>query len=123
MSFPEPKNLRLMGVRDPGTSQERVAVKVLKACDIGKYAIILAAGSDERFFPSTTCCWFPDLEADAGDFISLRTLGTRSRSVVNRTGTKTHIISWGLDAPVWGEGSFPVLIYVAAIQLPTGNRA
>lgn len=53
-------------------------------------------------------------DADAGDWVSLRTGKGKNRSFVNDDGKTVHRFYWGLDHPVWNDdGDAAVLIEIA----------
>lgn len=118
MTFADPKNLHVLRVREAATPRERVLVRVLRPCDLGKYAIVPCRVDDEGFLPlNRLVFWFPDATMAEGDLVVLHSKQGVQVSKGNADGRQTHHFYWGLKAPIWSEGRGPALIYIAAVQV------
>lgn len=117
MIFPESKRLRLLRVREAGADRERVLIRVLRPCNVGRYAIIGCRFDGDGYYPTNRhTYWFPDADVDAGDLIVLRTSSGVDGASTNVEGHATHRFHWGLPKAVWSLEQIPCLVYIGTAQ-------
>lgn len=118
MIFPEPKNLSVLRVREAATSKERVLIRALRPCDLGRYAIVVCRWTENGYFPlNRLVYWFPDAEVAEDDLIVLHTRKGTDGSRPNVAGGHTHHFFWNFPKPVWLGVRAPALVYIAAAQM------
>lgn len=81
-SFSMLMKLSIVGIKDNGTEDERVLIKVEEDCNLNKY-ILFAETFDENGNPSNKVphmCRFDSIEVKKGEYVSLYTKGRKGYS-------------------------------------------
>lgn len=120
MNFGPPKNLRIIRVRDSGVlATERVISRVLRPCNLGRYALIAGLNKPDGFHPDNGLVyWFPDVVAEAGDLVLVRTTSGTDGLYPRSDGVRVHVLYWGRLKPVWAGQRLPALVHISAAQFP-----
>ena len=99
-------NVEIRYIKAPGDlGNERLVLKVLKDCDIGKFLTFdTTYTSDGRVSNRVRHpYWFPDKNVAAGDIVVLYTKVGRQSEKSNDNGTTSHFFYRGLERTIWNE--------------------
>jgi hypothetical protein len=108
--------LEISSFANPGVIEnERLVIKVLSDLDIGSYAVLSSAVSDEKAPTSgrKAAYWFPDQAVKSGDLIVLYTKSGKNSKKDISNGHTAHFFYWGYKEPMWGSLRTAVILRVA----------
>ena len=112
--------LSIVGIKDNGTDDERVLIKVEEDCNLNKY-ILYDETFDEKGNPSNKVPHmyrFDSLDVKKGEYVSLYTKGKKGYSkgtMKNPKDAPLHIIKRGLDINIFNlEGDTAHLVQINA---------
>lgn len=119
-TFSNLMKLSIVGIKDIGTDDERVLIKVEEDCNLSKY-ILYDETFDEDGNPSNKVPHmyrFDSLEVKKGEYVSLYTKGKKGYSkstMKNPKDALLHIIKRGLDINIFNfEGDTAHLVQINA---------
>lgn len=99
-------NVEIRSIKDAGDLEnERLVLKVLKDCDIGRFLTFDTTYTDDGKVSNLVRhpYWFPDKEVKAGDLVVVYTKSGRQSQKVNDNGTTSHFLYRGLDRTIWNQ--------------------
>lgn len=107
-------NLEIERVADNATAEERVVLYVLEDCNLKMY-LLFDSTYDENGNISNKhrhMFVFPDQQVKKGDYVLLYTKTGKDHTHVNKVGSTTYNLYWGLLNYVWNnEGDTVHLIH------------
>lgn len=110
-------NVQIREIIDAGILEdERLVLKILKDCDIGKYLTFDSTYTQDGKISNLVRhpYWFPDKELKAGDLVVLYTKSGLQSQTSNRDGSTSHFFYRGLERTIWNqEGDCAVLLEVS----------
>lgn len=119
-------DLKILGVYDADTSNERLTLSVVNDCNISNY-IVMDTTYDEDGKEKNVwrhALTLPDLEVKKGDQVKIYTRNGTSRSVLSKSGDcHLHFVYWGLNTHIWNnEGDIAYLFHVSDSECKTVNK-
>lgn len=107
--------LRLIEVRDPGKSNERVFIQALQDVDLGDYIVTDTTYRQNGTVSNKTrhVYEFARKVVKAGEYIALHSaVGTYKLDKTTDAGTPLHRFYWGLNYTIWNkDGDNAWLLY------------
>jgi len=104
--------LEIRGVKERGTSSERLVLVAKEDCDIGKYFVFLSRENNGNIVYTKISYpyWFPDTEIKKGDLIVLYSKEGKSTFKTNKDGTKSYFYYRGSTTPIYTEKDMSLVI-------------
>ena len=107
-------SLEITSVFDEGDPEmEHVLLRASAACVIGHYLLANGGASEDPGGPNRIrqCYWFPSIEIESGDFVSLWTKAGKDTVGEMNDGTPIYRFYWSLTKPVWGDTGNSALLF------------
>ena len=95
--------LKITGIADKGNIEnERIAIAVLKECDLKFYLLFQTYFSVKGFFhKSSNSIWFAPRKVQPKDKLVVYTKSGEESYRTNEDGTTTYFIYWGNSSPIF----------------------
>ena len=116
MPFAPVQSLRLIGVWDAGVpNRERVALRVLRRCDLENYALITGLRTNDGFVPEDSgAYWFDAMLVEPGTWVIVYTgRGQTRHSTMRGSGAPAIVLHWGATQTLFGPPlRRPALVHI-----------
>lgn len=105
--------MKIVGVFDKNTEDERLTLEATEKCNCGKYIIMDTTFDNEQ----TTNAWrhslvLPDQELEAGDQVKIYTKKGINRFMRAKNDTcNLFFVYWGLEGSVWNDEGDKAYLY------------
>lgn len=110
-------NVAIRSIRSAGNLEnERMVLKVLKDCDIGRYLTFDSTYTGEGKVSNLVRhpYWIPDREVKAGDLVIIYTKSGKQSQRTNSDGSTSHFFYRGLERTIWNQsGDCAVVVEIA----------
>lgn len=114
--------LDIKSVKDRETNNERLVIQVVEDCDIGDYISFVTKKVDDRIsIMIENPFWFPDKKVNKGDLIVLYTKIGNTSFKVNKDESKTHFFYRNMDAPVFVQDKYALLVEAKHWQIESSS--
>lgn len=96
-------DLQIEHIADVGGDNERIVLRVLSKCDIGKYLLFRVEANEEGVTPNQERLLFvfPSKTVDKGDYVSVFSKIGEDKVYKNRTGSNTYAFYWKMKEHIW----------------------
>lgn len=97
--------LSIVRIADSGTDKERVILRVIEDCDLGRFLLFDTTYEEVGIISNKLRHLYllPSVKANKGDFVWVYTGHGEYHTHENTSKTKTHNLYWGLDSKVWNN--------------------
>ena len=110
--------IEIIRIIDKGVeSKERLYLKVLADTDLSYYIVFDTTYTSESTISNVQrhAHWFKPRKVKAGDYIVLYTRDGKTSTSLNKDGSTTHFLFWGIDRTIWNkDGDCAVLFEVSS---------
>lgn len=108
-------SLKIVKIHNHGQQEsEYVELAVVEDCDLTYFIVADTTYSSDKKLVSNKLRhmhWFLAKDVKKGDLVFLCTGKGISSSKANASGTTTHVVFWGLDAPVWNDDGDAAMLF------------
>lgn len=119
-------DLKILGVYDANTDNERLTLSVVNDCNVSNYIVMDTTYDDEREEKNVWrhALTLPDLEVKKGDQVKIYTRKGTNRSVLSNSGKCfIHFVYWGLNVHIWNkDGDIAYLFEISDCENKTINE-
>ena len=105
--------LKILGVFDKNTNNERLTLHVLEDCNCGDYIVMDTTYNE---IDGKSNIWrhallLPNLNVKKGDQVKIYTRHGLQRTVKSNQGNNIHLIYWGMSGSIWNNTEDVAYLY------------